>query len=372
MITFIISAVKIIFLLGFLILIHEAGHLLVAKLCKVKVNEFAIGFGPTILKKQGKETKYALRLIPLGGFCNMEGEEERSKEKGSFSEASIPRRIAIVLAGATVNIIFGLLVFFILMACTGNYVTNTIDSTIEGYVAQEINLQKDDKIIKINDTKINSKYDLDNVMENMSGNQITLNIERNGEILEYKINPTKVESKYTDVIEDETKPMYIEAEVTRVEPEEKELTNEEKIAYILEEYDLTMDQFNVIAAIILAEAQANNYDGAYDIVNALYNRTWSKRWVGYIEGLMNCDTGRNLYTQATALSQFEVYTNGGYLQFLNNSSDLVGYQAVIDMLYSQESHHNFMSFYADPNEPNGTHFHDVLTDEDRIVLENSR
>ena len=87
---------------------------------------------------------------------------------------------------------------------------------------------------------------------------------------------------------------------------------------------------------------------------------------------MNCDTGRNLYTQATALSQFEVYTNGGYLQFLNNSSDLVGYQAVIDMLYSQESHHNFMSFYADPNEPNGTHFHDVLTDEDRIVLENSR
>lgn len=183
---------------------------------------------------------------------------------------------------------------------------------------------------------------------------------------------TELDSKYTNKVKEETSPIYIEAEVTRVEPEEKELTNEEKIAYILEEYELTMEQFNVIAAIILAEAQANNYDGAYDIVNALYNRTWSKRWVGYIEGLMNCDTGRNLYTQATALSQFEVYTNGGYLQFLNNSSDLVGYQAVIDMLYSQESHHNFMSFYADPNEPNGTHFHDELTDEDRIVLENSR
>ena len=63
--TIIISALKIIFLLGFLILIHEAGHLIVAKLCKVKVNEFAIGFGPTIWKKQGKETKYAIRLIPL-------------------------------------------------------------------------------------------------------------------------------------------------------------------------------------------------------------------------------------------------------------------------------------------------------------------
>lgn len=69
MIAFIISALKIIFLLGFLILIHEGGHFLVAKLCKVKVNEFAIGFGPAIWKKQGKETKYQLRLIPLRWFC---------------------------------------------------------------------------------------------------------------------------------------------------------------------------------------------------------------------------------------------------------------------------------------------------------------
>ncbi len=66
--TVIISAFKIIFLLGFLILIHEAGHLVVAKLCKVRVNEFAIGFGPTIWKAQGIETKYAIRLIPLRWF----------------------------------------------------------------------------------------------------------------------------------------------------------------------------------------------------------------------------------------------------------------------------------------------------------------
>lgn len=114
MISFIISAIKIVVLLGFLIFIHEGGHFIVAKLCKVKVNEFAIGFGPTILKKQGKETKYALRLIPLGGFVNMEGEEEASDEEGSFSKASIPKRIAIVVAGATVNIIFAIVLYFIL------------------------------------------------------------------------------------------------------------------------------------------------------------------------------------------------------------------------------------------------------------------
>lgn len=114
MIAFLISAIKIIFLLGFLIFIHELGHFTVAKLCKVKVNEFAIGFGPTIWRKQGKETKYALRLVPLGGFISMEGEDERSEDTRSFSKASIPRRMAIVLAGPLVNIVFSIVVYFIL------------------------------------------------------------------------------------------------------------------------------------------------------------------------------------------------------------------------------------------------------------------
>ena len=114
MIPFMISAIKIVVLLGFLVFIHEGGHFIVAKLCKVKVNEFAIGFGPTIWKKQGKETKYALRLIPLGGFVSMEGEDEASDAEGSFSKASVPKRIAIVVAGATVNIIFAIVLYFIL------------------------------------------------------------------------------------------------------------------------------------------------------------------------------------------------------------------------------------------------------------------
>lgn len=112
----IINAIKIVFLLGFLVLIHESGHFFVAKLCKVRVNEFAIGFGPTIFSKQGEITKYALRLIPLGGFVSMEGEEERSTKEGSFSEVSIIKRIAIVMAGGLVNIIFAIIVFWILSA----------------------------------------------------------------------------------------------------------------------------------------------------------------------------------------------------------------------------------------------------------------
>ena len=90
-----------------------------AKLCKVKVNEFAIGFGKVIWQKQGKETKYSIRMIPLGGFCSMEGEEEASDSEGSFSKASVWKRIAIVVAGAAVNIIFGIIVYFVLVSTVG-------------------------------------------------------------------------------------------------------------------------------------------------------------------------------------------------------------------------------------------------------------
>ena len=110
----IISAIKIIFLLGFLIFIHEGGHFTVAKLCKVKVNQFAIGFGPKIVEFKGKETLYALRLIPLGGFVSLEGENGDSTEERAFNNTSIPKRIAIVAAGAMVNIIFGLAIYFVL------------------------------------------------------------------------------------------------------------------------------------------------------------------------------------------------------------------------------------------------------------------
>ena len=116
---FIVNAIKIIFLLGFLVIIHEGGHFLVAKLCKVKVNEFSIGFGKAILKKQKGETQYTLRLIPLGGYVKMEGEDEESDNERSFSKASIGKRLLIVLAGATVNILFGLIIYFILVSTVG-------------------------------------------------------------------------------------------------------------------------------------------------------------------------------------------------------------------------------------------------------------
>lgn len=129
----------------------------------------------------------------------MEGEEERSENEGSFSKASIPKRIAIVAAGATVNIVFGLLVYFILMSTSNTYVTNEINTVIDGYVAQEIGLQQNDKIVELDGKKIKSKYDLNKAMEKSNGNEINLKVERNGEILEYNIKPNNNSSYYLGV-----------------------------------------------------------------------------------------------------------------------------------------------------------------------------
>lgn len=195
MVTFLISAIKIIFLLGFLIFIHESGHFLVAKACKIKVKEFAIGFGPTIWRKQGKETKYALRLIPLGGFINMLGEEERSEEEGSFSKASIPKRIAVVLAGGLVNIIFGLLVYFILVSCSGNYISTKVDSVAQNYAAEQVGIEEGDRIVKIDNKKVRLRSDIDKQIQNSNGKEMTITINRNDEIKEIKLIPTAEEVK---------------------------------------------------------------------------------------------------------------------------------------------------------------------------------
>lgn len=111
-----IIILKIIFLLGFLILIHEGGHFLIAKFCKIKVNQFSIGFGPKLISKKIGETNYELRLVPLGGFVNLEGEDNNSNDINSFNNAKTWKKIAVISAGALVNIAFGVLLYFAVVA----------------------------------------------------------------------------------------------------------------------------------------------------------------------------------------------------------------------------------------------------------------
>ena len=108
---YIIAAILI---FGVLIAVHELGHFLAAKACGVRVNEFAIGMGPALLKKTKGDTQYSLRLLPIGGFCAMEGEDGDSDNPRAFTSKSWWRRLIILAAGSFMNFLAGVLVLVIL------------------------------------------------------------------------------------------------------------------------------------------------------------------------------------------------------------------------------------------------------------------
>ena len=101
---------------GVLIAVHELGHFMAAKACGVRVNEFSIGMGPALWKKQKGETQYSLRLFPVGGFCAMEGEEEDSDDPTALNNQGFWAKLLIFAAGAAMNFIAGLLIILVLYA----------------------------------------------------------------------------------------------------------------------------------------------------------------------------------------------------------------------------------------------------------------
>ena len=194
---FLINAFKIIFLLGFLIFIHEGGHFLAAKLFTVRVEQFSIGFGPKIYSKQGKETLYSFSLIPFGGYVKMTGEEERSDEEGAFNKAKVWQRIIIVAAGAIVNILFAIIVYFILTFSSGYNISTTVAEIIpEAQENLASSIQVGDKILEVNDEKIRTKLDITKAIQFSNGEEVKVLVERNNEQLEFYVKPTYYEEGY--------------------------------------------------------------------------------------------------------------------------------------------------------------------------------
>ena len=151
------------------------------------------------------------------------------------------------------------------------------------------------------------------------------------------------------------------------------ITREEKIKYILDEYNLTEAQFKVICGIVLSEAQANSYEDAYAVINTIYNRTQSKAWVNSVNNKFGKAKGENIYYQSISPNQFTVYQSGAYLKNMNNKLS-VGYTAIIDFLYTKNNMHNYLSFRSNSSNisvsesfsENGNKYFNILTEENRI------
>lgn len=151
--------------------------------------------------------------------------------------------------------------------------------------------------------------------------------------------------------------------------------NKYKIERILEKYELSLEEFNVVVAIVLAESKANSYEDAYAVINTIYNRTKSVRWNASIDNYWHEERGRSLYYQAIHQNQFVVYQSGAYLKYLNDEvCNYPGYQAVIDMLYDEIPMHNYLKFLSSSNTSRyreqfvegGNNYYSILTDEDLI------
>lgn len=164
-----------------LIFIHEFGHFIVAKLMKIKVNEFAIGFGPSIFKKQGKETLYTIRALPFGGYCAMEGEDEESDDENAFCNKKAWRRFLVIIAGAVFNLIFGLIIVFFMLLPNDRFASTTVSSFRENAVSQSSGLRVNDKIYKVDGRCIYTTYDLSYAFTGIKEDSVKMVVIRDGQ-----------------------------------------------------------------------------------------------------------------------------------------------------------------------------------------------
>ena len=181
----------ILFIVMMLVLIapHEFGHFIVAKLCDVKVNEFAVGMGPLLFKKKKGETQYSFRAIPIGGFCAMEGENDASENPRAFNNKNPGQRIAILLAGVTMNVVIAFVACIIAVQISGVPV-NTLDSVVKDSPAAIAGIQGEDKIIRINGNDTNSWEDVTSQIDSYKkGDTLNVVVDRNGSIYNFDITP---------------------------------------------------------------------------------------------------------------------------------------------------------------------------------------
>ncbi|MFL8968471.1 RIP metalloprotease RseP [Helcococcus kunzii] len=179
----------------FLITIHEGGHFLGAKLSGIKVNEFAVGMGPKIWGKQGGETLYSFRALPIGGYVMMEGEETDSEDARSYNNSKPWKRFLTILAGPATNLIFAVLIFLIINLSTG-VVSNKIESFSENSPAQQAGMQIGDEIKSVNGSKIRIFPEIgDNLNKSKDKNKVEVVVKRAQKELKFDIVPQEMEGR---------------------------------------------------------------------------------------------------------------------------------------------------------------------------------
>ncbi len=152
--------VAAIIIFGIIVFLHELGHFTAARIFKVKVNEFSVGMGPAIFKKKKGDTLYSVRLLPLGGYCAMDGAEENSTDENSFLKKKPWQRIIILLAGAIMNLLLGFVIMVCIVSTQEKITSTTVSGFYENARSEATGLRAGDKITKINGNSIRIDSDI--------------------------------------------------------------------------------------------------------------------------------------------------------------------------------------------------------------------
>lgn len=162
-----------------LIFVHELGHFIVAKACGVKVNEFAIGMGPAIFKKQKGETLYAVRLFPIGGFCTMEGEDEDSEDDRAFNNKPAWQRALVLTAGSFMNLLTAVVLMIVIAFVVGQ-ATTTVNEVLDDSPAYRAGMMSGDRIVEVDGTAVDEWNDVITYIGESSRDTADIVVERDG------------------------------------------------------------------------------------------------------------------------------------------------------------------------------------------------
>ncbi len=162
-----------------LIFVHEFGHFAAAKLCGVKVNEFSIGMGPAFFQRQRGETQYSLRILPIGGYCAMEGEDEDSEDERAFNNKPAWQRAIVLAAGAFMNLVTAV-VLLIIIAFWAGQATTVMDEITDDSSAYEAGMQAGDQITAVDGQKTDSWSDITSVIGSKKNEAVQVTVLRDG------------------------------------------------------------------------------------------------------------------------------------------------------------------------------------------------
>ncbi len=262
--SFLLTAVSSILVFGTVIFVHELGHFVTAKLSKITVHEFAIGMGPAIIKFNKNGTLYALRLIPIGGFVSMEGEDEESDAPGSFSKAPIKNRILVITAGAIMNLLLGFVLAVIITATSGSITSRTIAEFYDGATTQQSGLAVNDEIVAVNGRRVFTTYDISYEFARAQQSAADLTVLRDGQNVQ--LNNVQFE---TYIAEDGSTQFVIDFKVYGIQ---KTIFNVIEQSFL---FMLSLMRMVVMSLIDLVTGRIaiNNLSGPVGIVTAIGTAT---------------------------------------------------------------------------------------------------